>query len=90
MKLFRNNLESGYLNIFVMFTLIICIFIFYLSIVLTIPYNSDHASILLEAKSIVDGNIFLKGWNLSTVSFIIIKLSCFIFRLINLARGGVR
>ncbi|WP_308825073.1 hypothetical protein [Sodalis praecaptivus] len=31
--------------------------------------NSDRASILLEAKDILNGNVFLDGWYLSTVPF---------------------
>lgn len=31
--------------------------------------NSDRASILLEAKDIINGNVFLNGWYLSTVPF---------------------
>ncbi|CAJ0994961.1 hypothetical protein [Sodalis praecaptivus] len=31
--------------------------------------NSDRASVLLEAKDILNGNIFLDGWYLSTVPF---------------------
>ena len=46
-----------------------CLSVFFVSVALHLPYNSDHASILLEAKSILDGNIFLKGWTLSTVSY---------------------
>lgn len=34
-----------------------------------IPINSDMASGLLEAMDVARGNIFLKGWSLSTVSF---------------------
>lgn len=30
-----------------------------------LPFNSDQASILLEAKDILNGNIFLDGWYLS-------------------------
>ena len=41
----------------------------YLAAALNIPYNSDHASIILEAKAILEGNVLLKGWTLSTVSF---------------------
>lgn len=52
------------------FLFIFCILsVFYLGISLSLPYNSDHAAILLEAKSIIDGNYLLSGWTLSTVSY---------------------
>lgn len=31
--------------------------------------NSDHASVLLQAKDLFEGNLFLTGWTLSTVSY---------------------
>jgi hypothetical protein len=44
------------------------LFAFYLAVCLAVPYTSDHASIFLEARSILAGNFLLKGWTLSTVS----------------------
>jgi hypothetical protein len=35
----------------------------------TIVHNSDNASLYLEAKSVIDGNILLKGWTLPPDSF---------------------
>lgn len=45
------------------------LFIFYLHISYHTGYNSDSASILLEAKEMADGNWLLKNWTLSTVTF---------------------
>ena len=35
----------------------------------TVPINSDYASILLEAEDAAHGNIFLRGWTLTAVTF---------------------
>lgn len=51
------------------FLFVIVMFLYYLFHAIQVPTNSDYASIILEAKSIYEGNIFLSGWNLSTVSF---------------------
>lgn len=44
-------------------------YLYYLGHAIHTPANSDYASIILEAKQIYEGNVFLSGWHLSTVSF---------------------
>lgn len=39
------------------------------TVCLRVPLNSDHANQLLQAEDILKGNILLKGWNLTGVSF---------------------
>ncbi len=55
---------------------------FYLGVSLKIPYNSDQASFLMYTKSILDGNILLKGWSLSTVSYYTTEVPFFILGLL--------
>lgn len=71
---YKTNLNKiiGFLFLFC------CLSVFFVSVTLHLPYSSDHASILLEAKSILDGNIFLKGWTLSTVSYYTTEIPFFI------------
>ncbi|MEJ4011489.1 hypothetical protein RPM93_07520 [Salmonella enterica subsp. enterica serovar Oranienburg] len=47
----------------------ICVFALCLYISFNNPVTSDGASLFLEAKDMADGNILLRGWTLSTVSF---------------------
>ncbi|EBZ0941175.1 hypothetical protein D7O10_10090 [Salmonella enterica subsp. enterica serovar Braenderup] len=47
----------------------ICVFALCLYISFNNPITSDGASLFLEAKDMADGNILLRGWTLSTVSF---------------------
>jgi hypothetical protein len=55
------------------------IFVLFLTAGLARPYNSDHASIMLEAKAIIDEqNILLKGWNLSTVSYLTTEIPAYV------------
>ena len=62
--------KSPFLKKWIIFICLFMIFsIFYLGVVLTQPYTSDHASLLMEDKSIMEGNVLLKGWTLSTVSY---------------------
>ncbi len=56
-------------NLVIFFSLFLFFSILFLGVFFTISYDSDHASLLLEAKDILDGNIFLKGWDLSSVTF---------------------
>lgn len=48
---------------------ILILTVFYIILSKHTPMNSDHASIILEAKDIFEGNILLKNWTLSTVSY---------------------
>ncbi|OXM14214.1 hypothetical protein [Paenibacillus herberti] len=52
-----------------LFLFSIMMFLYYLFHAIQTPANSDFAAIILEARSIYEGNIFLSGWALSTVSF---------------------
>lgn len=54
-----------------------CIYI-YLTF-LRVPLNSDHANQVLQAADILSGNILLKGWNLTGVSFYLSELPFYIF-----------
>jgi len=47
----------------------IALSILYACFATQVPLNSDAASALLEARDAAAGNLLLKGWNLSTVSF---------------------
>lgn len=51
--------------------LTIVLFIIYLGIAIRNGFNvhSDAASIILETSDILEGNLFLSNWNLSTVTF---------------------
>ena len=59
-------------------TAFLILFAFYLAVGLAVPYTSDHASIFLEAKSIIDTNFLLKGWALSTVSYFTTEIPFYI------------
>jgi hypothetical protein len=54
------------------------LFAFYLAVALAVPYTSDHASIFLEARSIIANNFLLKGWTLSTVSYFTTEIPFYI------------
>lgn len=47
----------------------LCVFALCLYISFNNPVASDGASLFLEAKDMAEGNILLRGWTLSTVSF---------------------
>ncbi|SEM26509.1 hypothetical protein SAMN04487770_13124 [Butyrivibrio sp. ob235] len=56
-----------------------CLYVLYLSkIVRATAINSDYSSLILEASDIIHGNIFLKGWNLTGISFITTDVPAFI------------
>lgn len=54
-----------------------CVYI-YLTF-LRVPLNSDHANQVLQAADILSGNILLKGWNLTGVSFYLSELPFYVF-----------
>jgi hypothetical protein len=56
-------------KLFVIILFAIIMFLYCLGHAIQTPANSDYSSIILEANSIYEGNIFLSGWNLSTVSY---------------------
>lgn len=49
--------------------LFIALFFIYLHISYNTGYNSDSASVIIQAKEMAEGNWLLKGWTLSTVTF---------------------
>ena len=51
-----------------------------------IPMDSDFASLVLEAQDILDGNLFLKDWNLTGVTFLFSEIP---FYLLGTAIFGV-
>jgi len=57
---------------YLFFTLIMAVVYYHMS--MRIEINSDMASGLLEAKDMVNGNILLNGWSLSTVPFYFTEL----------------
>ena len=46
--------------------------------ILKLPMNSDSACMMLEARDILSGNIFLSDWNLTGISFITTDLPWYI------------
>ncbi len=38
---------------------------FYLGVALRIPYNAEHAALMLMARSMIDGNWLLRGWTVA-------------------------
>lgn len=48
---------------------ITALWVIYTHIAWTVPINSDHASILLEAEDSAHGNLLLRGWTLTAVTF---------------------
>lgn len=72
---------NEYLKNKALFTLFFCSFFgVYYKLFCTIPNHSDDASILLQAKSFLEGNVFMKGWHVPPDSFWTIDIlihSCF-------------
>ncbi|EBC4638595.1 hypothetical protein C2O12_06015 [Salmonella enterica] len=60
-------LNKSTVALYLIFSL--CVFALCLYISFNNPVTSDGASLFLEAKDMADGNILLRGWTLSTVSF---------------------
>lgn len=54
-----------------------CVYVFLLY--LQVPLNSDHANQILQASDILNGNVLLKGWNLTGVSFYLSELPFYVF-----------
>lgn len=50
------------------------LFLCYLSLSRTVIYNSDNASILLEAQAVQQGNVILHGWYVPTDNFITLDI----------------
>ena len=46
--------------------------------IMKLPMNSDSACMMLEARDILSGNIFLSDWNLTGISFITTDLPWYI------------
>ncbi|MDN5377756.1 MAG: hypothetical protein PWQ76_7 [Clostridiales bacterium] len=72
-------------NILYMLSSFFCAFIFFFFLFfsakafLNVPIDSDYANLVLEANDILSGNIFLKGWNLTGITFFTTDLPYFIF-----------
>src|ERR1700727_3968686 len=59
----------------VAFLLVLAIlFVAYLRLSRTYPENSDEANILLMARDMAHGNLYLSGWHVSDVPFISTEL----------------
>lgn len=58
------------------------LFLLYLSISRTVVYNSDNASIVLEAQAILRGNIVLHGWYLPTDTYLTLDLPFYVLGLL--------
>ena len=52
--------------------------IFFYKVYQHIPCNSDLANMILEADQIINGNIFLKGWNFPGITFLTTDLLYYI------------
>lgn len=61
-----------------------CVYVFLLY--MQVPLNSDHANQILQSSDILNGNVLLKGWNLTGVSFYLSELP---FYVIGTAVAGV-
>ena len=75
----KNNIRRRPDAVFCISLLLIllhCIYI-YLTF-LRVPLNSDHANQVLQAADILSGNILLKGWNLTGVSFYLSELPFYV------------
>ena len=75
----KNNIRQRPDAVFCISLLLIllhCIYI-YLSF-LRVPLNSDHANQVLQAADILSGNVLLKGWNLTGVSFYLSELPFYV------------
>ncbi len=57
--------------------LVHCVYVFLLY--LQVPLNSDHANQILQASDILNGNVLLKGWNLTGVSFYLSEIPFYVF-----------
>lgn len=53
-----------------------CVYIYLLY--LQVPLNSDHANQILESADILKGNLLLRGWNLTGVSFYLSELPFYV------------
>lgn len=53
-----------------------CVYIYLLY--LHVPLNSDHANQILESADILSGNVLLRGWNLTGVSFYLTELPFYV------------
>ena len=53
-----------------------CVYVFLLY--MQVPLNSDHANQILQAADILNGNVLLKGWNLTGVSFYLSELPFYV------------
>lgn len=72
---FNNKKKAG--------VVIAIIFIFYAVIMAflfrrCVPIDSDYSNLVLEGNELVQGNFFLKGWNLTGISFITTDLLFFV------------
>ena len=75
----KNNIRRRPDAVFCISLLLIllhCIYV-YLTF-LRVPLNSDHANQVLQAADILSGNILLKGWNLTGVSFYLSELPFYV------------
>ena len=63
--------------------LILLIYIPYIYFIFRrIGIDSDYSNLVLEAKDIISGNLFLKGWNLTGLTFLTTDLIYFISRVL--------
>ncbi len=61
--------------------------LFYLGVVLSIPYTADAGTVVVMAKAVLDGNVLLRGWILGTVSFFTTELPFYIAGILALGLG---
>ncbi|MBQ6520932.1 MAG: hypothetical protein IJI14_19680 [Anaerolineaceae bacterium] len=83
------KLQSRGIDHFTLFIPILIILLHSVYIFLTflrVPLNSDHANQVLQAADILNGNVFLKGWNLTGVSFYLSEIP---FYVLGTAAAGV-
>lgn len=62
--------------------LLLCLF--YLGVVLNVPYTADAGTVMTMAQAVIDGNILLKGWILGTVSFFTTELPFYVAGILSL------
>ncbi|MBU5673841.1 hypothetical protein [Paenibacillus brevis] len=60
---------------------IVIIFIYFYALSLKVPMNSDGASAVLQAKDMLEGNVFLRNWYLSTGTYITTDLFLYVLLL---------
>jgi hypothetical protein len=65
--------------LFLSVTALIFITLIYYQIGIFLPHNSDDASLLLEAKSILGGNLFLNHWQVAPDNFWTLDLPYYVF-----------